>query len=236
MIPFIQTTLDGLMVGSSYGLLALGFALIFGVMRRLNLSYGPSIMVGAYLGTLLYMQFGAPTYVVAIVAVAGSVMAGVYVGGVFFSAVFFCSAGGWRGVCLDGCEFRNLDATRTSEPADVAASQLSVPVADQRRVVVCGTARGTSRLSHHAGRDAGDHSCSASVALSHTVRPRIARHHREQRRCKSVRDRCPQYHAQGLRAGVGDRWRRRLSRAVGQSAGDCDARDVGNVERADRHD
>ena len=50
MIPFIQTTLDGLMVGSSYGLLALGFALIFGVMRRLNLSYGPSIMIGAYLG------------------------------------------------------------------------------------------------------------------------------------------------------------------------------------------
>ncbi|QWG13076.1 branched-chain amino acid ABC transporter permease [Bradyrhizobium sediminis] len=79
MIPFIQTTLDGLMVGSSYGLLALGFALIFGVMRRLNLSYGPSIMVGAYLGTLLYIQFGAPTYVVAMVAVAGSVMAGVYV-------------------------------------------------------------------------------------------------------------------------------------------------------------
>ena len=79
MIPFIQTTLDGLMVGSSYGLLALGFALIFGVMRRLNLSYGPSIMVGAYLGTLLYIQFGAPTYVVAMVAVAGSVMAGIYV-------------------------------------------------------------------------------------------------------------------------------------------------------------
>jgi branched-chain amino acid transport system permease protein len=79
MIPFIQTTLDGLMVGSSYGLLALGFALIFGVMRRLNLSYGPSIMVGAYLGTLLYIQFGAPTYVVAMTAVAGSVMAGIYV-------------------------------------------------------------------------------------------------------------------------------------------------------------
>ena len=79
MIPFIQTALDGLMVGSSYGLLALGFALIFGVMRRLNLSYGPSIMIGAYLGTLLYIKFGAPTYVVAVVAVAGSVMAGVYV-------------------------------------------------------------------------------------------------------------------------------------------------------------
>ena len=51
MIDFAQNTIDGVMIGSSYGLLALGFTLIFGVMRRLNLSYGPSIMVGAYLGT-----------------------------------------------------------------------------------------------------------------------------------------------------------------------------------------
>ncbi|MDE0203619.1 MAG: branched-chain amino acid ABC transporter permease, partial [Rhodospirillaceae bacterium] len=36
------------MLGSSYALLAIGFTLIFGVMRRLNLSYGPSIMVGAF--------------------------------------------------------------------------------------------------------------------------------------------------------------------------------------------
>ena len=46
MIDFVQNTIDGLMIGSSYGLLALGFTLIFGVMRRLNLSYGPSIMIG----------------------------------------------------------------------------------------------------------------------------------------------------------------------------------------------
>ena len=59
MIDFIQNTIDGVMIGSSYALLALGFTLIFGVMRRLNLSYGPSIMLGAYLGTLLHVQFGA---------------------------------------------------------------------------------------------------------------------------------------------------------------------------------
>ncbi len=52
MIDFVQNTIDGVMIGSSYALLALGFTLIFGVMRRLNLSYGPSIMIGAYLGTL----------------------------------------------------------------------------------------------------------------------------------------------------------------------------------------
>ena len=50
MIDLIQNTLDGVMVGSSYALLALGFTLIFGTMRRLNLAYGPPIMAGAYLG------------------------------------------------------------------------------------------------------------------------------------------------------------------------------------------
>ena len=59
MIDFVQNTIDGVMIGSSYALLALGFTLIFGVMRRLNLSYGPSIMIGAYLGTLVYVQLSA---------------------------------------------------------------------------------------------------------------------------------------------------------------------------------
>jgi branched-chain amino acid transport system permease protein len=79
MVDFIQNTIDGVMIGSSYGLLALGFTLIFGVMRRLNLSYGPSIMVGAYIGTLLYVQFGLPSALVAAIVVAGAVVAGVYV-------------------------------------------------------------------------------------------------------------------------------------------------------------
>jgi branched-subunit amino acid ABC-type transport system permease component len=79
MVDFAQSTLDGVMIGSSYALLALGFTLIFGVMRRLNLSFGPSIMVGAYLGTFLYVQFGVAPVVVAVVAVAGAALAGIYV-------------------------------------------------------------------------------------------------------------------------------------------------------------
>ena len=71
--------IDGVMIGSSYALLALGFTLIFGVMRRLNLSYGPSIMIGAYLGTLLYVQLSAGPIVVVAVTVVGAVLAGIYV-------------------------------------------------------------------------------------------------------------------------------------------------------------
>ncbi|HVL56671.1 MAG TPA: branched-chain amino acid ABC transporter permease, partial [Burkholderiaceae bacterium] len=79
MVDLVQNTIDGLMIGSSYGLLALGFTLIFGVMRRLNLSYGPSIMIGAYLGTLLHVQHGAGPIVVAGAVIAGAIVAGIYV-------------------------------------------------------------------------------------------------------------------------------------------------------------
>ena len=79
MIDLVQNTIDGVMIGSSYGLLALGFTLIFGVMRRLNLSYGPSIMIGGYLGTVLYLQYGAGPLAVAGAVVAGAVIAGIYV-------------------------------------------------------------------------------------------------------------------------------------------------------------
>ncbi len=79
MIDFVQNTLDGVMIGSSYALLALGFTLIFGVMRRLNLSYGPTIMIGAYLGTLLHVDAGAGAAAVAAATVLGAALAGVYV-------------------------------------------------------------------------------------------------------------------------------------------------------------
>lgn len=79
MIDLVQNTADGLMIGSSYSLLALGFTVIFGVMRRLNLSYGPSIMIGAYFGTLLYLHQGAGPLTVAAAVIAGAIVAGVYV-------------------------------------------------------------------------------------------------------------------------------------------------------------
>ncbi len=37
MADFIQNCIDGIMIGAAYGLLAIGFTIVFGVMRRLNL-------------------------------------------------------------------------------------------------------------------------------------------------------------------------------------------------------
>lgn len=87
MIDFIQNCIDGLMLGSSYSLLAIGFTLIFGVMRRLNLSFGPSIMLGAFFGTFLFLEFDANRVIVAVGTVAGAVMAGIYVERLCFWAI-----------------------------------------------------------------------------------------------------------------------------------------------------
>jgi branched-chain amino acid transport system permease protein len=87
MVDFVQNCIDGIMFGSSYALLAIGFTLIFGVMRRLNLSYGPSIMLGAFFGTFLYVQWEAGIVAVAAVTIGGTILVGIYVERLCFRAI-----------------------------------------------------------------------------------------------------------------------------------------------------
>ena len=87
MIDFIQNCIDGVMIGSGYALLAIGFTIVFGVLCRLNLAYGPSIMLGGFVGTLLYVQFQAQILAVALATVISAVLAGIYVERLCFWAV-----------------------------------------------------------------------------------------------------------------------------------------------------
>jgi len=79
LADLLQNTLDGLAQGASYALLALGFTLIFGVLRRANLSYGAAIMFGAYCATWASLRFQSGLLVLALVTIAGAVLAGAYV-------------------------------------------------------------------------------------------------------------------------------------------------------------
>jgi branched-subunit amino acid ABC-type transport system permease component len=79
MTAFLQSIIDGAMIGSAYALLALGFTLIFGVLRRLNLAYGTSILVGAFAGAAVFAQWKMGGWIVAAATIAAAVAAGVYV-------------------------------------------------------------------------------------------------------------------------------------------------------------
>ncbi len=87
MIAFFQSLIDGVTIGSAYALLALGFTLIFGVLRRLNLAYGSSILVGAFAGAAVFAQWKAGGWIVAAATVAAAVAAGIYVERLCFWAV-----------------------------------------------------------------------------------------------------------------------------------------------------
>lgn len=79
LLDLLQNTLDGIASGAAYALLAVGFTLVFGVLRRINLSFGPAIMLGCYAATWLHLNFQSGLIVLAIATVACAVLAGAYV-------------------------------------------------------------------------------------------------------------------------------------------------------------
>jgi branched-chain amino acid transport system permease protein len=50
----IQTVLIGIAVGALYGLVALGFGLIMGVMKFVNIAHGSFIIIGGYVAYWLF--------------------------------------------------------------------------------------------------------------------------------------------------------------------------------------
>lgn len=58
MILFLQTTLNGLVLGGLYALAAVGFSLVFGVLGIVNLTHGIFVIAGAYGSLWLYVNVG----------------------------------------------------------------------------------------------------------------------------------------------------------------------------------
>lgn len=52
--PALQAVLNGILTGALYGLIAMGMALIFGVMRLVNFAHGAFLMLGMYTTWVLF--------------------------------------------------------------------------------------------------------------------------------------------------------------------------------------
>lgn len=71
-IDLVQSLVDGLLFGTTYALIGIGFTLIFGVMRKLNLAYGAAALAGTYIGLVLFLTLNAPPVIVFLVSALGS--------------------------------------------------------------------------------------------------------------------------------------------------------------------
>jgi branched-chain amino acid transport system permease protein len=81
--PFVMLTLDllvnGLIIGTFYGLMAIGLSLIFGILRIVNFAHGEFYMVGAYAYTLAAVNLGIPPSLALPLAFAGGIVLGAVV-------------------------------------------------------------------------------------------------------------------------------------------------------------
>ena len=81
---FYQQLINGLMLGASYSLVAIGYTLIFGVLNLLYFAHGEVFMVGAFIGLFLVIYAGTNIYI----ALLGALIACAVLGAMaFFVAV-----------------------------------------------------------------------------------------------------------------------------------------------------
>lgn len=75
---YLQQLINGLQLGSIYALIALGYSMVYGIIRLLNFAHGDIIMVGGYVA-LLILAAGLSPALAVIAAIAGCVLLAVII-------------------------------------------------------------------------------------------------------------------------------------------------------------
>lgn len=85
ILYFIQQLLNGLTLGSTYALIAIGYTMVYGIIGMINFAHGEVYMIGSY---------------VSFIVIAGLMMLGIDIGWIlvaaaFIAAIVVSSAYGW---------------------------------------------------------------------------------------------------------------------------------------------
>src|SRR5579864_6450531 len=77
MGAWLEYTINGLIVGNIYALLAVGLALIFGVSHLINFAHGSVYMIGSFIGWLCLTRLGLPLPLALLAVVVGCGLLGI---------------------------------------------------------------------------------------------------------------------------------------------------------------
>ncbi|QGG47423.1 branched-chain amino acid ABC transporter permease [Heliorestis convoluta] len=75
----LQQLINGLMQGSIYALVAIGYSLVFGVLNLLNMAHGEVFMIAGFVGLLLILALDLPIYLAIPAAMAAAALLGVII-------------------------------------------------------------------------------------------------------------------------------------------------------------
>ena len=70
MMTLVYLMINGLQIGSIYSLVALGYSMVYGIVKLVNFAHGDIIMVGAYSTWYLMSRFSIPAWIAALASVA----------------------------------------------------------------------------------------------------------------------------------------------------------------------
>ncbi|MFA5527472.1 MAG: branched-chain amino acid ABC transporter permease [Peptostreptococcales bacterium] len=76
---FIQHMISGLNVGSIYALIALGYTMVYGIVRLINFAHGDILMMGAYFAFIGIAIVRLPFWIVLIISMALCAIAGMLI-------------------------------------------------------------------------------------------------------------------------------------------------------------
>ncbi len=79
MVYFYQQLINGFSVGSIYALTAIGYTMVYGILRLINFAHGDILMVGAYAGLILGLHLFLPTWISIMITVFIACITGYFV-------------------------------------------------------------------------------------------------------------------------------------------------------------
>ncbi len=77
LLTFFQQIVNGISVGSMYALIAIGYTMVYGVLRLINFAHGEIMMVGAFVAYTAMSAFDTSLLTAAAIAIAVSALVGV---------------------------------------------------------------------------------------------------------------------------------------------------------------
>lgn len=120
MEEFFQQLTNGLAIGGIYALIALGYTMVYGVLKLINFAHGDLFTIGAYLGLTIITSFALNEYLGAFL-------------GVLLLAVMVMGLVGIIGIVLDRAAYRPL---RESPRLSAVVSALGASIFFQNAVML----------------------------------------------------------------------------------------------------
>ncbi len=74
---FMQQLANGISIGSLYALLAIGYTMVYGILRLINFAHGDIFMMAAYFMVFGIVNFSLPWYIAIVVVIAATVLLGI---------------------------------------------------------------------------------------------------------------------------------------------------------------